>query len=62
MGKMLADMDALCTFSASDNVVALSPICAGIVFLVDLGPGFGSKTHIPQEGSEVDYFDNSIGC
>ena len=60
MSKVLADVDVLRTFSASNDVVA--PLNAGIVILVDRGPGFGSKTHIPQEGSEVDYFSSRIGC
>jgi hypothetical protein len=60
MSKVLADVHVLCTFSTSHDDVA--PLNAGIVILVDRGPGFGSKTHIPQERSEVDYFDSRIGC
>jgi hypothetical protein len=47
MSKMLADVDVLRTFSASNGVVA--PLNAGIVILVDWGPGFGSKPHIPRD-------------
>ncbi len=58
MSKTLADVDVLRTFSALDDGVA--PLNAGVVILVDWGPGFWSKPHILQEGSEVDYFNSSI--
>jgi hypothetical protein len=61
MSKVLAHVDALRTFSASDGVAA--PLNAGIVVLIMIDRlGFGSKTHIPQEGLEVDYFNSRIGC
>jgi hypothetical protein len=60
MSRVLADVDVLRTFSASDDVVA--SLNAGIVILVDWGPGLGSETHILQEGLEVNYCNSSIGC
>ncbi len=60
MGKFLANVDVLRTFSASNDVV--TPLNAGIVIIVDQGPRFGSNTHIPKEGLEVDSFNSSIGC
>jgi hypothetical protein len=54
MSKVLADVDVLRTFSASYDAVA--PFNAGIVVLVDRGTGLRSKTHISQEGLEVNYF------
>jgi hypothetical protein len=60
MSKVLADVDVLRTFSASNDVVA--PFNACIVVLIDRGPGFGSKPHIPQERSEINYFNSRSGC
>ncbi len=41
VGKVLPDVDVLGTLSASENVVA--PLNAGIVVLVDRGPGLCRK-------------------
>ena len=60
VGKVLSDVDVLGTFSASDNVVA--PFNAGIVVLVDRGPGLWRKPHAPQEVPEINHLNSRRGC
>jgi hypothetical protein len=48
------------TLSASDNVVA--PLNTNVMVLVDWGPGLWSKTHVPQEVSEINHLNSRRGC
>ena len=60
VGKVLPDVNVLCTLTAADDVVA--PFDARVVVFVDRRPFLWCKPHILQEVSEINHLNSRCGC